>query len=89
MVTLEEFADIVHRDLVIRRYAGQRNRYICSLEHCEVKDGPILSGVYGEGRSPKEAMNSYAEQISGRLMVFNAYRDTRQEFGVPQLELLP
>jgi len=85
MITIEDFADIANKELVVRRYPLQRNRYTCSFDGGEITDGRILSSSYGDGRTPIEAMNAYAAAISGKKIVFNAYRDTRAEFGIPKL----
>lgn len=85
-MTINELADMVKVNLVVRRYCLQDNRWSASLEGCEVKDGAFLRGDYGDGKTPGEAIQHYIDIISGKTLVLNAYKDNRQEFGVPKLE---
>lgn len=79
-----EFADIINRNIEITRHANQNGRYTAQFEHCEIKDGICLRGVYGEGRTPSEAVEDYAKKITGQTLVFYAMSDElRQEYVVP------
>ena len=89
---LEDFADVILKDMLIRRYANQNNRWMAKFEGAEVKDtehSSILAGTHGNGKTPEAAMNDYLGQIRGKILVFNAYGgEKRREYGVPQnLEL--
>ena len=66
---------------------NQNSRYYAHFEACDVKDGVVLCGTYGNGSSPDEAMADYAEQISGQLLVFNAWTNklARREIVAPFL----
>jgi len=88
-MTLEEFADIIGVDLTITRYANQENRYTASFQDAEVKESRysgILGSEYGNDKTPALAMSDYADKISNKWLVLNAYSDNRKEFGVPSLE---
>ena len=81
---LEAFADIIDADLVITRYGNQAGRWTCSFRSADVKKGSLLGGLYGEGKSPLEAMKTYAGLIAGELLVFNAAGgERRREYRVP------
>jgi hypothetical protein len=83
-----EFADVIRKDIVIRRYANQDNRVIANFEHCETKRDsldPILASTYGDGESIDDAIADYCEKITGKILVFDAGGDDRQEFTAPVL----
>ena len=82
-MTIEEFADVVCRDLIIRRYSNQNNRYLAEFERAEIKDGILLIGKYGTGNSPSAAIEDYVKSIRGKCIVFDAYNNARSEFYVP------
>lgn len=79
MEKLYDFADKIDKKILIIRYPNQENRFVAYLENCEVREGSILHGVYGNGKSPKEALEAYYNGIKNTILVFNAYRDNRQE----------
>lgn len=58
-------------------------RYYSHFKKCEVKDGSFLVSNYGNGASPDESMNNYARNISGRLLVIDAYDEKRKEIQAP------
>ncbi len=85
-MTIEEFADIIGTDLIIRRYSNQDNRYMAQFEDAETKENendPYLTGGYGNGNSAGFAIRDYVEKIRGKLLVINAY-GKRREFRVPK-----
>lgn len=56
---------------------------ICvSYYRCEVKDGPVLIGVFGRGGTFEGACYDYLEQIRGKTLVFNACSNSRREVTV-------
>ena len=84
-MTIEELGDVVGVDLIIRRYAGQDNRYTCSFEGVETKTShadPCLAGTYGSGKSAQVAVVDYVNSIKGKLLIFG-HGTNRKEFGVP------
>lgn len=83
-VHLFTFLDIIDCSLELRRYANQDNRWLAQIERCELKDGSILSGNYGTGKTPDQAIEDYVKQIRGKLIVINATSEKyRKEYVVP------
>lgn len=86
-MTIEELADILGVNLVIRRYANQNNRYTAEFERTEIKiqkESVFFYGEHGTGKTPQEAISDYAKKIRGKWLVINAYSNNRKEFGVPR-----
>lgn len=82
-VNLFAFLDTIDCDLELRRYANQSGRWLAQIEHAELKEGCTLSGNYGTGKNPEQAIEDYVQQIKGKLLVINAASDRRKEFKVP------
>jgi len=85
-MNIYEFADVIDKEIVIRRYSNQNNRFMAKFEHSETKKNKsdcILSGSYGNGNSPEEALSNYMKEIQGKVLIFNAMSDKRQEYVVP------
>lgn len=85
-MNIYELADIFNVQLIITRYANQKNRFSAQFERCETKDGCCLRGEYGSGKSAIEAINDYSNLIAGKTLVFNAMTDKRREFVAPKME---
>ena len=84
-MTLIEFADIVDSTLRIHYYPiRKRKKFCCSFEYAEISVPPILIGESGDGDTPEEAMNDYADKIRGKRLVFNAMSDNRSTYKVPE-----
>lgn len=84
MLDIFDFADIICVDIKITRYANQNNRWTAKFERTEIRDNGVLRGVYGNGTSPRTAIEDYIKKIKGKLLVANAMSKThRKEFGVP------
>jgi hypothetical protein len=87
-MNIEELSDLMGEDLVIRRYAGQNNRYMAHFEHSDTKDDsddPGLCGSYGNGKSPDEAIEDYVKKIRGKLLIINAWGENRREYYIPPI----
>lgn len=87
--TIEEFAELHDLTMEVRErpVALQKHgRFTASFEKSEIKDGGLLIGLYGNGNTPEEAIAGYGKQISGKLLVINAYGDPvkRKEILVPE-----
>lgn len=80
---IQEYADVINANLKITRYHNQRGRWSAKFEFCEVKDGVMLVGEYGNGKNPTQAIDDYLKRILGKTIVFNAMADSRREFNVP------
>ena len=56
------------------------------ISNAEVKiDDFLLKGVYGVGANDKIALKDYAKEISGTLLIIDAYKEARREIKVPKL----
>ncbi len=84
-MNINELADLLGVDLIVRRYPNQHERWTASFEKCETKDGGMLASEYGNGTSPELAIKNYCELISGKVLVFNAMSENRREFNCPKL----
>lgn len=80
-----EFADIIDKNLDIKYHPNQNGRFSVQFEYGEIKKDSFLHGCFGDGKNITEAINDYIKQIANKKMVFNAYRDNRQEFIVPEI----
>ena len=84
-MNIYEFADIIGKNILITRVNNQNGRFFARFEGGEVKKGIILAGLFRNGDTPVEALNTYKDAIVGQTLVFNAMSDTaRQEFIVPK-----
>ena len=87
-MTIYELADMLGSDLIIRRYANQKNRFTASFEHAETKpseSSSCLTSEYGNSHiSAENAISDYVNSIRGKWLVINAMLDSRKEFGVPE-----
>lgn len=56
------------------------NGIICVQYHnCDVKDGLMLHGAFGQGRTFEKACEDYYKQISGKTLIFDAGTNSRTE----------
>jgi len=77
-------ADLIGRDLVVRRFANQSGRWMCLFDHGEVMERGGLTTVYGGGLTPNEAVRDYCRQIAGHRLAFDAMDKARRtEFTMP------
>ena len=83
-VNLFTFLDEINCDLELRRYANQSGRWTAQIERAEIKEGCILAGKYGTGKTPAQVVEDYVRQIKDKLIVINAGNDSRKEFKVPE-----
>jgi hypothetical protein len=90
---IRDFARTNDLDMVvIERARGLREtmklaRYFAYFQGAEVKSDAVLSGEYGNGNVPEDAIANYALRISGKLLVIDAYdKEKRREIQVPELE---
>ena len=84
-MTLFEYADVINREIVIKRYPNQ-DRFICNFRDGEVKDNidsGILSSAYGDSNTIFGAIEDYCSRIEGKVLVFDAAGPKRTVFNVP------
>jgi hypothetical protein len=58
------------------------------IENSETLRDGMLTGAYGRGATPEEALKHYCTLIAGERLVMNSYTDRRQEINVP-IDLTP
>ncbi len=84
MCSLEEFATKHGLEMVVtERILDKGARYMARFRHVEVKHGAYLSGLYGEGDSPENAIKDYAQGIIGERLIINATQNDRREIVAP------
>lgn len=59
------------------------DRFYAKFKDCEVLEGRVLGGVYGNGANPEQAMATYCSEIEGRKLIIRAYYDDRREINAP------
>src|SRR5574343_2105100 len=50
-------------------------QYRANFKGVEIKEGIMLISAYGTGETPEDAIDDYRRVITGKELVFNAYRD--------------
>lgn len=81
---LGQFADIIGKDLNIKRYANQKKQFTCSFDSSDVLEGRVFHKVYGNGDSIESAIADYVQQVRGKKLVFNAMKEDSMECNVPE-----
>ena len=76
ILTLYEYADKIGRIVTIERLSNQNGRFIAYFKAAEIKSCNMLLTEVGNGKTPKEAVNDYSHNISGKTLVFNATSST-------------
>ena len=95
-MTLEAFAD--QHGLVMEiaertrtdlhpSFPYEPNRFYARFKDVDTKDSACLTGTHGNGGTETEAMTAYARQISGKLLVVDAFTPKRREIWAPELHL--
>lgn len=86
-MTIEEFAESNGLVMEVReRDDPKYPKYYACFKDSWVKDGIILEGKFGNGRTEKEAIQEYTNEISLKLLVVGAFRgNNRREIKVPRL----
>jgi hypothetical protein len=87
-MTLTELVELLDIELTIH----YRNlppiacdeRWYADLDYTEIKDGPVLEGVMGNGHTPSAALNALTHCLRGKRIVIHAMDPAkRREFNVP------
>ena len=63
----------------------ENDHYYAKFKACDIKVGACLASEYGNGATPDDAMWDYAQRISGKILVVDAYLNSRREIKVPLL----
>lgn len=87
-MTIYDIADLMDVEIIITRFANQKDRWICQFKNCDTKDRsdePILTGTYGTGNDPASAIVNYVLAIRSKILVFNAADpNKRRELKIPK-----
>ncbi len=91
--TLGSFADRNNLIMEVHErphvHESNNDKWYAHFKHCEIQDGGLLIGSYGNGRTPEDAIINYIPKIVGHAIVINAMdKEARREIYVP-LSLLP
>ena len=88
-----EYADALNLEIELRRYPNQNGRWTARFSKSETKDNIddcCLTGTYGNGVHPDNALWNYAKEISGKILVINAMdKERRMEYKVPDEFTMP
>jgi hypothetical protein len=82
-MTLNELSTVAGLELTCELHPWG---WAARFKECEVKDQPddgVLAGMYGEGPTPEAALDDYAQQLHGKILVHKAMSDQRREFRIP------
>ena len=84
LLSIEEFAELHDLTMVVneREWVSpiDSRRFYAHFEGIEIKDGSVLISEFGNGVTPELAIQNYAKEINGKLLVFHAMGDDRKEF---------
>ena len=59
------------------------SEYYCHFKNGEIKEGACLAGYSGNGETRQKAMEDYANQIAGKLLIIDTSSKDRKEIYVP------
>ena len=80
-MTLEELAKTYGFKLSVK-YRGEEDpamRFYASFDRVDTKQGSMLVGTYGNGKTALAAIKDYATQISNVILVIDPFTSERQE----------
>jgi hypothetical protein len=82
-MNITEFATVIGADLQAT-YNTTLGYWQASFRRAETKEGAILTSAWGSGPTANVAIEDYARQLRGKLLVLNAWSEAdRKEFRVP------
>ena len=87
-MTIEQFADAHNLVMEVHERNLPENdphRYYAHFERCDIGGDGRLIGEFGDGRTPGEAIDNYADKISLKTIVIDAHLPWRREVNVPRL----
>ena len=73
--------EVIERDRSMWAFTG--HRYYAHFKDCEFKDGCILTSSSGNANTPEDAIEVYATECAGKLLVISAYGCDRREIHCP------
>ena len=86
-MTIEEFAERNGLVMEVHERENQKlPKYYAQFKDVWVKDGIVISGKFGNGKTEEEAIKDYTNEINLQLLVVGAFRgNNRRELQVPRL----
>lgn len=85
MTSIFLIADLINKDITLRRFANQNNRWMAEFENADIKDKSMLLSAYGNGLTPEAALIDYINQIAKKTIIFNGLNaERRTEFTMPK-----
>ena len=91
-VSIDEFADKHSLEMVVSERSHEMPksmRFYAHFKNCEEKTGQgMLRGTFGNGATPTQAIKAYAQEISGKTLVVDAFTEKRREILVPNRLIL-
>ena len=85
--SIDDFADEHGLTMEVHERSAKPSptRFYAHFSHCDVVDGMMLVGEFGNGASEQDAVRAYAAAISDKTLVVNAHTQERREIHVPIL----
>jgi len=90
-MTLEELGIILGLDLQIEAYDSSNSEngkikimWRVKFPKVETRDSGCLRGVSGRGTTRTKALQDYADELKGQVLVHDAFGDNRREFQIPK-----
>ncbi len=85
-MNITDIANLINQRLIINYRCNWRReaQWYALFESAEIKEGNMLTGAFGNGATPDEALENYCREIAGKLIVFNAMTKNRMEFTMPE-----
>lgn len=88
VLTLEQLGSLHKLTMTIsERSDPDLPRWYCSFDRVETLKGGILTGTFGNGNTPAEAMVDYAYELSGKNIVYDSYGKGRVNIG--EVKVIP
>ena len=87
-MTLYDLATLINKQIEILHRPSETldssSLWYAKLDDVEIKDGAILSGSFGNGRTPEEALQNYVKELKGQKIVIDAFsKDKRTVLDLP------
>lgn len=82
----EDFANANGLEIVVRERPGSIGtmaQFYAKFRGVEVMEPGVLVSAYGNGATPEAAINDYKNELLGKYIAINAYRDDRRNVQCP------
>ena len=89
-MTIEEVSIVTRTELVVKHTPtrASNEKWTCSFDKTDVREGGFLVGVYGEGNSAEEAIRNYIWKIQGKELAIGASGAHRKDFDLRDIDLV-